>query len=367
MKATYLSALVLAVVSSTNCGLFAQSRELNVAGLKVGAEGRPDSMNAKVMQVIDGNRMLVGIEDSRTADGDYDTWIMLRCPTAGITDDKVWKGADWKAVIGSGYLKVTGTVTYVTAIGGSKTVFTAEGLSPAESAKREAEDKQWREKEKMLADQKREEERKLADRKREEERKLADRKREEERKLADRKREEENLKREEAQRIAEDAKWRQWKIGEEEAFAGKFIQFNGDGVNILRRDTNQSTAFKMAALTKEDQQWVKDEIQRRRDRFIGRWRIIDEKGATAFYLTITKSLQAQKSHAPTATGKCELIGDEARITWSDKWRDLLRPHNSSVQKVAFSPTTSWDDPPANVQRAVKESDDPAPKPKVKRR
>src|SRR5688572_24617785 len=60
------------------------SGPLSVYGLKVGAEGYPDFIDAKVMQVIDAKSMLVGLEDARTGTGEYDTWVMLKCNTAGI-------------------------------------------------------------------------------------------------------------------------------------------------------------------------------------------------------------------------------------------------------------------------------------------
>jgi len=101
---------------------------LQADGLGVGAYGRPEWIDAKVKQVIDGNQMLVGIEDARTGDSRYDTWIMLKCSTVGITDGKFWRGGQWKAVTGSELLVVTGTTTYPTAAGGTKTVFTIEPL-----------------------------------------------------------------------------------------------------------------------------------------------------------------------------------------------------------------------------------------------
>jgi hypothetical protein len=88
--------------------------------------------------------------------------------------------------------------------------------------------------------------------------------------------------------------------------------------------------------------------------FVGRWRIGDEKGQTASFFTLTKSFDAKKSYAPTVTAKWEIVGNEARITWSDGWRDILRPQKGSVLKIAFQPGTSWDEKPANTQRAVKE-------------
>jgi hypothetical protein len=212
--------------------------ELTVTGLKKGAKGRPERIDAKVMQVIDEGQMLVGIEDARTGGGRFSTWIMLKCPTDEIVDGKHWRGGQWKAVTGSDVLEVLGTTTYKTAGGSTKTVFV---VGPVVASKPEAQEK----------------------------------------------------------------------------------------------PTDKGTMIRGA-----------------RD-FVGRWRIVDDKGVTSCYFTLSASA-AKKSHAPKVTAKWELVGKEARITWSDGWKDILRPQKDGVLKIAFGPGTSWDDKPANTQHAIKE-------------
>ncbi|QDV49440.1 hypothetical protein [Gimesia fumaroli] len=120
------------------------SGQLSVSGLKVGAKGVPTFIDAKVMQVIDEKNMLVGIEDSRVGKGRYSTWVMLKCPTQGITDGQFWRGGGWKDVAGSSALSVTGTTTYVTAIGATKTVLVLEPMSKEEADKLAAEEALYR-------------------------------------------------------------------------------------------------------------------------------------------------------------------------------------------------------------------------------
>ncbi len=56
-----------------------------------------------------------------------------------------------------------------------------------------------------------------------------------------------------------------------------------------------------------------------------------------------------------ACGTWEVVGDEARITWTDGWRDKLQPQESGgMLEVAYGPGTSWDDPPHNTQRIQSE-------------
>ena len=108
----------------------ARHRELTVIGLKDGASGVPERIDAKVMQVIDQGQMLVGIDDARTNNGLYATWIMVKCPTKGIVDGKFWRGGQWKEVTGSEVLIVSGTTTYKTVTGGTKTVFVLAPMFP---------------------------------------------------------------------------------------------------------------------------------------------------------------------------------------------------------------------------------------------
>lgn len=85
---------------------------LEVANLKLDARGRPDLIDVRVNQVIDGQNMLVGIEDARRGAGRYQTLIMLSCPTVGVVDGKIWKGKEWKEATGGDMVMVTGTTTY---------------------------------------------------------------------------------------------------------------------------------------------------------------------------------------------------------------------------------------------------------------
>ena len=120
------------------------SGQLSVSGLTVGAKGVPTFVDAKVMQVIDENKMLIGIEDSRVGRGRYTTWVMLKCPTKGITDGQFWRGGGWKDITGAIALSVTSTTTYTTAIGATKTVFVIEPMSKEEADKLFAEEALYR-------------------------------------------------------------------------------------------------------------------------------------------------------------------------------------------------------------------------------
>lgn len=178
--------------------------ELSVSGLQDGARGRPTWIDAKVMQVIDDNRMLVGIEDSRTGTSRYSIWVMVKAPTKGITDGKFWRGGEWRGITGSDILKVNGTTTYNTAAGGTKTVFVIEPVT-----KKELDE------------------------------------------LA-----------EKAKAAAEAAQYRKWTLGEKTVVA-KLLDVKNNMVRLQAKEDGELVEFRMIELNKEDQRWAREELRRR--------------------------------------------------------------------------------------------------------
>ena len=58
-------------------------------------------------------------------------------------------------------------------------------------------------------------------------------------------------------------------------------------------------------------------------------------------------------HVPNATGRWELVQGEARVVWSDGWRDILRAENGRIRKYAFKPGTTFSDKHDNTDSAEK--------------
>jgi hypothetical protein len=99
--------------------------ELAADALSEGANGGMDLIDGKVIQVIDENSMLVGLEDKRIANKvRYKNLVLVKCPTKGIVDDKLIN--DWEKVVGSRWMAVTGTTRLKTVDGGTRTVFVLE-------------------------------------------------------------------------------------------------------------------------------------------------------------------------------------------------------------------------------------------------
>lgn len=92
-------------------------------------------------------------------------------------------------------------------------------------------------------------------------------------------------------------------------------------------------------------------------RFVGRWKLVDEKGVVSSFLTVTKS-GAMRDHAPDSPGTWEVVGNEARIKWDDGFRDILRLDKQgkmtllALQKAGPTEPTDWSGPPRFSLQAI---------------
>jgi outer membrane protein assembly factor BamB len=87
--------------------------------------------------------------------------------------------------------------------------------------------------------------------------------------------------------------------------------------------------------------------------FVGDWDIgkSTASGKPAFVMTLNADFSARKSHVPGATGKWQFVDGEARVVWSDGWRDIIRAEGDHFRKIAFRPGTDFDSDPANTDTA----------------
>ena len=103
---------------------------------------------------------------------------------------------------------------------------------------------------------------------------------------------------------------------------------------------------------------VQNGVQRESDtepteEFIGKWDIGRSKGKPVFVMTLKADYTAMKSHVPNATGTWKLVDGEARVIWSDGWRDIIRKQGNRYQKIAFRPDTDFGSLPTNSESADK--------------
>ena len=84
--------------------------------------------------------------------------------------------------------------------------------------------------------------------------------------------------------------------------------------------------------------------------FLGKWKVGDGMGGT-FFITLKRDGQAYKTLGHDY-GKWQVFGDEARITWDDGWRDVIRKAGNRYEKVAYHPGKTFSDTPDHIADAI---------------
>lgn len=89
--------------------------------------------------------------------------------------------------------------------------------------------------------------------------------------------------------------------------------------------------------------------------FIGNWGIgmPDPPGGQPFVMTLNADGTASKSHIPSAIGNWNVVSGEARVVWSDGWRDIIRVEGDDFRKIAFAPGSGFEDQADNTATAKK--------------
>ena len=86
--------------------------------------------------------------------------------------------------------------------------------------------------------------------------------------------------------------------------------------------------------------------------FIGEWKVGLGVAGQTFTITLEKGGKATKTHG-SPNGKWTVFGDEARITWDDGWRDVIRRAGNKWEKAAYAPGKSFSDSPDNITGATR--------------
>jgi len=82
--------------------------QLIVDNLKVGAKGLTNFLDLQILSVVDDSTLLVQLKEARIANGPTAT-ALVKCKTAGLTDDKFISGGQWPSVLGLKEFVVSGT------------------------------------------------------------------------------------------------------------------------------------------------------------------------------------------------------------------------------------------------------------------
>jgi hypothetical protein len=90
--------------------------------------------------------------------------------------------------------------------------------------------------------------------------------------------------------------------------------------------------------------------------FVGRWKIVNDKGVVAMYVTVSSSFTAKRDHAPDSPGKWEVVGADARIAWEDGFRDVMRLEDGKIALLVLGKASSWDVQAMHRLQAVRIAD-----------
>jgi hypothetical protein len=118
---------------------------------------------------------------------------------------------------------------------------------------------------------------------------------------------------------------------------------------ITFRDGRQET-FAMADIARVEYRDVVDPTLGQ-EYFLGEWEVGDGNSGT-FLITFKPNGEATRSLG-SSHGIWAIAGEEARVSWDDGWRDVIRKVGDAHEKFAFAPDTTLDDKPANVTAAWK--------------
>jgi hypothetical protein len=95
-----------------------------------------------------------------------------------------------------------------------------------------------------------------------------------------------------------------------------------------------------------------------KNHFLGKWKVgMGGGGEGHFLITLKADGQATKT-VGSSHGTWTVVDGEARITWDDGWRDVIRRAGTGHEKVAHEPGTSFSDASTNVADAVRVEGEP---------
>jgi hypothetical protein len=94
-----------------------------------------------------------------------------------------------------------------------------------------------------------------------------------------------------------------------------------------------------------------------KNHFLGKWKVGPGDGVGHFFITLKADGEAAKTLG-SSHGTWTIVDGEARITWDDGWRDVIRRAGTGHEKVAHEPGTTFSDASTNVAHAVRVDAEP---------
>lgn len=94
-----------------------------------------------------------------------------------------------------------------------------------------------------------------------------------------------------------------------------------------------------------------------RNHFVGKWEFGQGQGLANFFVTLNADGEASKTIG-ASHGTWTVVDGEARISWDDGWRDVIRVVGGKHEKFAYEPGKSLNDEPSNVTNAKSLNSEP---------
>jgi len=127
------------------------------------------------------------------------------------------------------------------------------------------------------------------------------------------------------------------------------IDFKNDAL-VINRDGHQENIPVADILRMDFSSGGSKSLPLGRNHFIGKWEVGEGQGTSTFTVILDADGEAHKSIG-ASHGTWALVDGDARISWDDGWRDVIRKVGDKHEKFAYEPGKSLKDDPSNVTNA----------------
>jgi hypothetical protein len=146
-----------------------------------------------------------------------------------------------------------------------------------------------------------------------------------------------------------------FKDGHQKTFAindGSRIEFKR-GVMTVTNNGRQET-IPVADVVRMDFVTPSGSLPLDRHHFAGNWEFGQGPGMGTFKVKLDPDGQAHKDHG-APHGTWVVVDNEARISWDDGWKDIIRKVGNKHEKFAYEPGRNLSEEPSNVSTARRTS------------
>jgi hypothetical protein len=134
------------------------------------------------------------------------------------------------------------------------------------------------------------------------------------------------------------------------------IEFNAPARIVFRDGHQQSLALNDTSRIEFGSPAVGGSLMGK-NHFLGKWKVGVGDGGGHFFITLKADGDATKTIG-ARRGTWTVVDGEARISWDDGWRDVIRRAGTGHEKAAFEPGKTFSDEPTNVADATRIEGEP---------